>query len=90
LSVNKLEEQVKELVELVQALNMGSFYAQQLDKLLQQLTWAYVRKLGGQDPEYERRRRQDNREYREQLINTRDTMIGLVVELLRYQAWAHA
>jgi hypothetical protein len=88
--VNKLEEQVKELVEFVLALNMGSFYAQQRDKLLQQPTRAYVRMLGGPDPECERHRRQDNREYREQLINTRDAVIGLVVELLRYQAWAHA
>jgi len=68
---------------------MGSFYAHQLNKLLQEPTGAYVRKLGGPDPEYERHRRQDNREYRAQLINTRDAVIGVVVELLRYQAWAH-
>lgn len=47
-----------------------------------------MRSLGmDYDPEYERQVKEDNRKYREQLIDARDVVTKLVVELLRYQEW---
>lgn len=87
-SVENIEKQVIELVGFVRALNMGSFYAQQLEGYLERPPRGYMRRLGmGYDPEYERQVKEDNRKYREQLINVGDVVTGLVVELLRYQDW---
>lgn len=67
---------------------MGSFYAQQLEEHLERPSRGYVRSLGmDYDPEYERQVKEDNRKYREQLIDARDVVTRLVVELLRYQEW---
>jgi hypothetical protein len=86
--VESLEKQANELVDFVRALNMGSFYAQQLKGYLERPSRGYMRKLGmDYDPEYERQIKEDNRKYRQQLIDARDVVTGLIVELLRYQEW---
>jgi|CXWL01.1.fsa_nt_gi hypothetical protein len=86
--VESLERQANELVDFVRALNMGSFYAQQLNGYLERSPRGYVRSLGmDHDLEYERQVREDNRKYRQQMIDARSTVTGLCVELLRYQEW---
>lgn len=87
-SVENIEKQATELVGFIRALNMGSFYAQQLKGYLERPSRGYIRSLGmDYDPEYERQVKEDNRKYREQLIDARDVVTKLVVELLRYQEW---
>jgi len=86
--VESLEKQANELIDFVRALNMGSFYSQQLNEYLERPPRGYMRSLGmDYDPEYERQLKEDNRKYREHLINARDIVIKLVIELLRYQEW---
>lgn len=86
--VESLEKQANELIDFVRALNMGSFYSQQLNEYLELPPRGYMRSLGmDYDPEYERQLKEDNRKYREHLINARDIVIKLVIELLRYQEW---
>ena len=86
--VGDLEKQANELVDFVRALNIGSFYAQQLEGHLKQPNRVYMRSLGsGYDPEYDNQVKKDNRKYRQQLINSKEIVTGLVVELLRYQEW---
>lgn len=87
-SVENIEKQANELVGFIRALNMGSFYAQQLEGYLERPPRAYMRSLGmDYDPEYDRQVKEDNRKYREQLIDARGVVTRLVVELLRYQEW---
>ena len=86
--VENIEEQANELVTFVQSLNMGSFYAQQLERYLGRPNRAYMRNLGmDYDPEYERQVNENNRKYRQQLIEARDVVTALIIELLRYQEW---
>ena len=86
--VEELEQSAVELIEFVEALEMGSFYAKQLRRLLRRPSHAYVFSLGGgPDPESERARRRHNREYREQLMAAKESATALVIEQLRFQNW---
>ena len=86
--VESAEKQANELIDFVRALNMGSFYSQQLNEYLERPPRVYMRHLEmDYDPEYERQLKEANRKYREQLLNARDIVVKLVVELLRYQEW---
>jgi hypothetical protein len=87
--VADLERRASELVELVQAMEMGEFYAKRLSELLAPLRYGFVMSLGGPDPEYERQVRQRNKEYRAKLVANRTAAQALLVELLRYQRWAN-
>ena len=85
---SSLEEQADELVEFVNVLEMGSFYAKEIRKLTKPPVRVSVFVLGdGPDPESERRFRRENREYRAQLADVRERVVELVIELLRYQPW---
>lgn len=85
---NELNARAAELVAFVRALQMGEFYARQIQDLIKEPGRWYVHDLyGGPDPEYERKLKKDQQEYREQLRGRRDQVITLVVELLRFQAW---
>lgn len=88
---SSLEKAADELVEFVNVLETGSFYAQEIRKLTKPpfRVSAFVL-LDGSDPESERRFRRENREYREQLADGRERVVELVIELLRYQPWAPA
>jgi hypothetical protein len=85
--IKKLESQVGELCGFVYALEMGTFYGQQIEKLTEPPKRAYVVRLGGPDPEHAAAVRRDQQEYREQLRQARNQVYDLVVELLRYQRW---
>jgi hypothetical protein len=84
-----LDESARELVEFVQELEMGAFYAKQLSQLVRQPRYAGAFVLG--DPVSEQRHREErqrqNAEYRQQLIRNRDRVRGVAVELLRFQKW---
>ena len=85
----ELDLQAKELIEFVEELEMGSFYAKRLSELIRKPRYAGVWSSG--DPSAEHRRRQAQQkyaqEYRLQLRNGRDKVYALTVELLRFQSW---
>ena len=89
-STDELEGQATELVELVQALELGSFYATRLLELIgppSRPVYLYVD--GSYDSAYERELLLRNRKYREQLIANREAAKALLVEQTRYQSWAN-
>jgi hypothetical protein len=88
--VTELERQASELIELVQAMEMGEFYGKRLSELVAPLHYAFMMVLGrGPDPEYERQLRRKNRDYRAKLYANRSAAQTILVELLRYQRWAN-
>ena len=89
--VDELESKANELIEFIQALEMGGFYAKRLGELIGPLRRGFVMSLGpGPDPQYEQHRRTANQDYRDKLISNRESVQALLVELLRYQGWANA
>ena len=79
-----------ELVELVQTLEMGEFYAKRVLELAGPLRRAFIMSLdGGHDSNYELQVNRANRDYREKLIANRESVRALLVEQLRYQRWAN-
>ncbi|WP_312835602.1 HNH endonuclease signature motif containing protein [Comamonas sp.] len=89
--VTELENSAKELIEFIEALEMGEFYGKRLTELIGPLRRAFVMSLGpGPDHHYERQRRSAHSDYREKLLENRAHVQSLLVELLRYQNWAHA
>ena len=85
----RLWGQALELVDFVAALNMGAFYAKEMNKLVRMPPGGGCLDMG--DPESERRYRLAQQErakkYLEQLRGARDRLYVLAVELLRYQEW---
>lgn len=89
--VDQLEGQANELIEFIQSLEMGEFYAKRLTELIGPLRRAFFMSLGsGPDLRYEQQRREANRDYRQHLVTNREPARALIVELLRYQGWANA
>jgi len=85
-----LEDLSNELIEFVRELEMGGFYGKRLQELLGGESYAFVMRIdGGPDLEYERQLRQRNRAYRARLIANLPHVQELLVEMLRYQRWAH-
>jgi hypothetical protein len=90
-SVGEIELLAKELIEFIQALEMGEFYGKRLKELVGPLQGVFIISLNaGPDPHYEKQRRHANQNYREKLISNREPTKALLVELLRYQSWANA
>lgn len=88
--IGELESQASELIEFVEALEMGAFYGKRLGELVAPLRRAFILSISqGPDPRYEAQVREKNRDYRHKLHTNCKTAQGLLVELLRYQDWAH-
>ena len=89
--VAPLEAKVQELIELVQAFEMGQFYAKRLGELFGPLKRMQVIPVGGgPDPAFEEKIRIARKDYRGKLIASREQACAMLVEMLRYQAWANA
>lgn len=85
----RIEARVAELVGFVRALEMGSFYAGQIEQLTATPFRGFITFLGeALDPERQRQYDESCCEYRRHLIEVRDEIAHLVVELLRYQSWS--
>ena len=90
-TTDSLKHQAKELTEFVASLEMGEFYGKRLKELSGPISRVFIMSLGGgPDPKYERQRRKANRDYRQKLVDNRETIQSLLIELLRYQSWANA
>ncbi|WP_432745970.1 hypothetical protein ABXJ76_08365 [Methylobacter sp. G7] len=89
--VGEIQSRVGELVELVQSLEMGEFYGKRLTEFIGPLNRAFTMSLGSSpDLRFEAQRRTANRDYRQKLIENRESARALLIELLRYQVWANA
>ena len=89
-SIHEIDAQSRELVELIQALEMGDFYSKRLTELILPRYQSPFLTLGSEpDHRYEELVRNANREYRAELIANREAAQAILVELLRYQSWAN-
>ncbi len=83
-----LEEKAKELIEFIASMEMGKFYGKRLEEHIGGLKAVLSFNLsGGPDPEYERQVRKSRIDYRKKLIENKNKVEELLVELLRYQKW---
>ena len=87
--IEKLVESSLELIEFVEELNQGKFYAKRLTELLKRDDVASFWELTAEDPAMEVRHRQANSEYRRKLLTNRQSAQQLLVELLRFQNWSN-
>ena len=86
--VKSLYEQTDSLIEFVKSLEMGTFYAQELEKLIKQNGHMYsISMSGGIDHRYEEAKSKNNLDDRKKLIINKKKVMDLIVELLRYQNW---
>lgn len=89
--VGVLQDQAKELVELVQNLVMGQFYGELLKALFDSPPIGFPITLGDEDPGLALERaeyyRTANEQYREQLRDAAPKVEGLIIEMLDYQTW---
>ncbi len=89
-SVTDLESHAKELIEFIEALEMGDFYGKRLAELVGPPSRAIIMSFDAESRlRYDNQRRSANSDYREQLIRNREAAQSLLVELLRYQGWAN-
>lgn len=87
---DSLEQQANELVDFVSFLEMGSFYSKRIKELMAPVNRQYgSHLLDYQDPSYEEFIKSYNQQYREELFKNQEEIQKLIVELLRYQAWAN-
>jgi hypothetical protein len=88
-SADELAHKAQELIEFVEALEMGTFYSKRLAELINKPRSASAFVPG--DPASVQRHRlraqRRNRQYCEMLNRNRDPVQALVVELLRFQSW---
>lgn len=90
-SVDSLEKHATELIEFVASLEMGDFFSKRLKELIGRPNRAFVVSLsGGHDPEFARQMSRSRRDYRQQLFDNNQYVKELLIELLRYQAWANS
>jgi hypothetical protein len=82
------EAKAKELISFVAALEMGSFYGKELERLVKRPLHARVWSTDTPDYLFKKWAQEEREEYFQKLDKGREQIISLVVELLRYQKWA--
>ena len=88
-----LAEQAADLINFVELLEMGAYYAKQIKALVGKPFPLEIYSLDLDDgrirptPGYDRRERERDQRYLEQLRSAYDPVHGLVIELLRFQNW---
>jgi hypothetical protein len=93
--VNEGEEDVKELeknaehfIELCRNLKMGSYLAKEIEELIGPLKYAWRVRLDGRpDPQNFHKKPKKNAEYRRKLIENRNNVQSILVEILKHQDW---
>jgi hypothetical protein len=86
-----LESQSQELIEFVASFEMGAFYSKRINELIGKppnIIVGFISKTTA--PQLEKRFQQSNYDYRSQLCENSQKVKALLVELLRYQAWANS
>jgi hypothetical protein len=84
-----LQDKISELVCFIENLEMGSFYSKKIQSLTEESAIGLCSVLGDSGSESRRLQaiKDHNEKYRQQIIATREEIIDLIVELLRYQKW---
>jgi len=89
--IDQVSNKVKELVEFISMFEMGDFYSKEIKKLLKApITTYHVSILDGPDPEFARQHQEAKRKHIQKLKENKEKAQEMIVELLRYQAWANA
>ena len=85
----KLSEKSKELVDFIKEMEMGTFYANKISKLLEMVHTPMVLVVGNPESEKAWQETHDNdcRDYLSQIEKIKDQAIDLIIENLRYQSW---
>jgi hypothetical protein len=87
--VESVRHSVEELVAFVTALKMGEFYGKKLHTLLDKPPLIYMWTSDTPESEFHRQRVEEEQAFRQKLLANREASISLLIELLRYQGWAH-
>tara|TARA_R110002111_G_scaffold218242_1_gene280535 strand:- start:302 stop:604 length:303 start_codon:yes stop_codon:yes gene_type:complete len=84
----KAKRQVEELALFVKALEMGDFYGERIESLTKEK--GHVRVFGESTPDavFQRWREEERKEYYDMLTENAEAIIGMIIELLRYQKWS--
>lgn len=85
-----LDESTKELVEFIASLEMGEFYSKRIKELIGKKSVARIFFVDDPPSKFERQRKEEDLEYRSQIVRNRNAAKGLIVELIRYQTWGNA
>lgn len=86
--MDAVSQAADELVEFVRALEMGSFYAERIAKLIKEPVRFNVWTPNTPEEEYRSDRAKHLEKYRQALIGGRNEVYRLGVEMLRYQSWS--
>jgi hypothetical protein len=84
------EAKANELVSFVSALEMGSFYGQDIERWVEKPQHPRICSLATPDYVFARWAKEERQEYFRKLCAGRDQVIALIIELLRYQKWSVA
>lgn len=84
-----IDEKAEELVDFISEMEMGSFYAKKIGDLIRMTHSPTCLAIGDPTSErlWEESRENDKLNYLSQIEKVRDQVVGLVIELLRYQNW---
>lgn len=86
-----LENHAKELIEFVASLEMGNFYSKRIHELIgepENIVFGILSKSHASHITKQLKNR--NAEYRKKLVANSHKVKALLIELLRYQAWANS
>lgn len=89
-STDQLSRQAEELVEFITELEMGSFYSKRIQELLSATNRLALLPFPTDQQELDRQFTQHYAEHRIKMIQNRESVQALLVEMLRYQSWANA
>jgi hypothetical protein len=89
-SIEDIEKSVNELVEFIRSLEMGAFYSKMLIELIGSPKGVgFMFFSGMEDDAYRDRLLKRNSDYRAKIVENRESVRNLLIELLRYQAWSN-
>ena len=85
----QLDRKAEELVEFINGMKMGSFYSKKIAKLarMHHIALPYLLNNSESMRQAAEHYMKDQRNYLEQLVNVREKIHSLVVEIIRYQDW---
>ncbi len=85
-SVSELGKQVQELCQFIEMLEMGTFYAERIYKLIRQPSVGIF--FGPPETQSEiLAGLKENANYRDQLRNSKEPVYSLIMEIIRFQKW---
>ncbi|MCK4981936.1 MAG: HNH endonuclease [Victivallaceae bacterium] len=84
-STRELEKQSETFLDFIEELEMGKTFAKEIKKLTQN-HFTIVCDIHDKE-KIARKIKQHNKEHRKQIIDNKDKIVSLIIEILRYQSW---